>query len=915
MRNFTPLTGYGFLIMAAFAILQVQDVRAQVVKIDLNFDGRQESEVHAPGYSSWVISADQSDSFTESSITFEFVADGFSSGWYKAGIQSPYFARLASDALISQDVTLHITGLPAGEHSLLSFHNTLGNPENNTYSNIRIYEGETLVVDDLEQSNRVTSDSDAATAFITFEVEAGETAVLRFKTMPESTASDKSVYLNGFELNTGDAARQPSHPYPADRDEHANADAGAIQLKWKAVENALSHNLYVGNGAEEVLNADQSSPLFRGNLTDTSYTLPIDDWSTYYWRVDEVYADDVVKGNVWYFRPRHLAFPEAEGYGRHAIGGRGGQVVYVTNLNDDGPGSLREAVTNDIGPRTIVFDVSGLITLESRLVLRDDYVTVAGQTAPGKGICIKGAPFGMSGASDCMIQNIRVRIGDGPTFDGMGMQGSNHCIIDHCSISWTLDESFSSRSGLNITLQRTLISEPLNIAGHSNYPEGTSHGYAASISGDIGSFHHNLLAHSYGRNWSLAGGLDGNGIYAGRLDISNNVVYNFGKRTTDGGAHEVNFINNYYKPGSGHQGNNYALNAQYDNFPGTQRYYFAGNVMPGHFDESNQEAGRRYSGNPQGYSPWVDEPFFPSEITMHTASEAYKSVLSDVGCVSPAFDAHDQRIIEETLTGTYTYKGSQSGIPGMPDSHEDVGGWETYPEMQRAESWDTDRDGLPDWWEAVYGLGATSGAASLSEANADPDGDGYTHLEEYLEWMDRPHYFLPADTALEIDLGQYTRGYELDPVYEILEVSNGHIEPLESGNEIRFTTDTNGLSAFTFKVTDGEGDSRIITVGLVVGQHIAPDEEEEEEEETVLDMDRPTTTRIYPNPVSDVLKIESYERIIEVSLINILGQEVHARKNNLQTSSTELDLSRLPKGMYLLKIFGETHQESIKIIK
>src|SRR5699024_8867786 len=207
--------------------------------------------------------------------------------------------------------------------------------------------------------------------------------------------------------------------------------------------------------------------------------------------------------------------------------------VYVTNLNDSGPGSLREAVTNNIGPRTIVFNVSGLITLKSRLNVTEPYVTIAGQTAPGKGICIRRATFGVTGNDD-IIRFIRVRLGKpNVSYGGMGLTGNNFSIIDHCSISWTMDESFSSRNARNITLQRTLISEALNVAGHHNYPPGTAHGYAASIGGSIGSFHHNLLAHNYGRNWSLAGGVNGNGQYIGKLDIRNNVVYNWGTRATD----------------------------------------------------------------------------------------------------------------------------------------------------------------------------------------------------------------------------------------------------------------------------------------------------------------------------------------------------------------------------------------------
>src|SRR6188768_2809958 len=157
----------------------------------------------------------------------------------------------------------------------------------------------------------------------------------------------------------------------------------------------------------------------------------------------------------------------------------------------------------------------------------------------------------MLGATNVIIRYVRVRPGNisGMTLDGMGMASSDDCIIDHCSISWTLDEAFSSRGAHNITLQRTLISEALNEAGHKKYPTGTQHGYAASIGGDIGSFHHNLLAHCAGRNWSLAGGLDKATRHAGRLDIRNNVVFNWGHRTTDGGARQVNFVNNYYKPG------------------------------------------------------------------------------------------------------------------------------------------------------------------------------------------------------------------------------------------------------------------------------------------------------------------------------------------------------------------------------
>jgi hypothetical protein len=376
-----------------------------------------------------------------------------------------------------------------------------------------------------------------------------------------------------------------------------------------------------------------------------------------------------------------------------------------------------------------------VIHLESKLLItgtkENGYVTIAGQTAPGKGICISGYTFGMIGGEHVIVRHIRTRVGtsSGKTMDGMGMASANNAIFDHCSISWTIDEAFSSRGAHMITLQRCLISEALNQAGHKKYSEGSQHGYAASISGDIGSFHHNLLAHCAGRNWSLAGGLvHGTRTYAGRLDIRNNVVYNWKHRTTDGGAHEVNFFNNYYKPGPASE-TFVALNAQNDGFEGTQRYYFSGNVMEGYWDESSQDKGSKESGVPRDYDYLVDKPFFDSYVTTQTAGEAYLDVLNDVGCNVPMLDDHDRRIIEETRNGTVTYKGSKTGLPGLPDNEADVGGLEDYPVITRPSDWDTDHDGMPDHWETAHGLNPSDasdgGNTNLSEV-------GYSNLEMYL---------------------------------------------------------------------------------------------------------------------------------------------------------------------------------------
>ncbi len=816
-----------FLITALYILIS-EGLHAQVVKVDLNFSGRNESEVHEPGYSSWVVSSGNSISYTEADVTFTFDG-GFNSSWYKAGVQSPNFARLSNDGIQTSDITLSISGLPAGQHSLLTYHNSFHNPETNTFSNIEIYVGETLVHDEFVQSNRVLNDDDAAKSFVEFTIADGETAKIRYRVEPESQASDKTVYINGFALNTGDASRQPSFPYPKDLDEHANADNGSIILKWKPAKDAKSHQLYVGRQQSDVWNATPESSVFLGDLSDTSYQLSVTDWDTYYWRVDENYGADTVKGAVWSFKARHKAFDGAEGHGAFAQGGRGGKVVYVTNLNDEGPGSFREAVTGETGPRTVIFDVSGIVYLNSRVIM-DDNLTIAGQTAPGKGICFRAAPIGIGDES--IVRFMKMRLGAGTTYDGIGMAGANHSILDHSSISWTIDESFSSRGGLNITLQRTMLSEALNIANHQNYPAGTKHGYAATIGGSIGSFHHNLLAHNEGRNWSLGGGLDGNGYYAGELDIFNNVVYNWGGRATDGGAHEVNFVGNYYKKGPA-TSQNTILRAQLEGVgKGSQSYFYHNNIVENTngglaCDGTNDACSREYqlyNGQVLDWQVFVDEPFFGSEANIQSASDAYKSVLSDVGATLPTFDDHDQRIIQETLNGSYTYRGSKSGKPGLIDHQDDAGGYEEYPELSREEGFDSDRDGLPDWWEIFHQTNVNSEVGDFSDANKDTDLDGYTDLEEYLMWMAHPNFETKNDSAIVIDLSQYTIGYTEDPQFEIVNANDLEIT-IQNEHEAKVSASENGVFSFVFKVKDSEGASMTREIGVLVGMNSGASEE------------------------------------------------------------------------------------------
>jgi hypothetical protein len=191
-------------------------------------------------------------------------------------------------------------------------------------------------------------------------------------------------------------------------------------------------------------------------------------------------------------------------------------------------------------------------------------------------------------------------------------------------------------------------------------------------------------------------------------------------------------VNNYYKPGPATK-YFYALNAQYNSFPGTQRYYFDGNVMLGRFGLTNQAEGRtatteRGGTLPTNYSPWSSAPFFEPHVKTQTADEAYTNVLANVGCNFPALDEHDRRIIAEVRAGTAKYKGSKTGLPGLPDAQDDVGGWEDYPKVHRPIDWDADHDGMPDAWERAHGLNPTD----ARDGNHDLNGDSYTNLEKYL---------------------------------------------------------------------------------------------------------------------------------------------------------------------------------------
>lgn len=453
------------------------------------------------------------------------------------------------------------------------------------------------------------------------------------------------------------------------------------------------------------------------------------------------------------------AFPGAEGGGMYTTGGRGGKVIRVTNLNDSGTGSLRAAI-NATGKRTIVFDVDGIIELQSTLEIKNGDVTIAGQTAPGDGICLKNYALVVK-TNNVIIRYIRSRMGDEKNNEDDAMWGRFHkdIIIDHCSMSWSTDECSSFYANENFTMQWCVLSESLRVSVHG---KGT-HGYGAIWGGVNASFHHNLLAHHESRNPRFDGG-DVYGIANNPLtndqrtvDYRNCVVYNFSNYPAYGGeGQKVNFVGNYYKWGPGSElgpGSGGAKKRDYfylvqgvkggvdygcpSIYMGNNTNFFtpdkAGVISDNwkgiKYDKDENKGATEYTKltTPVAITPSGK----PARVTTHTAELAYERVLDYAGA-SLKRDNVDDRAVNDTRTGKATcMKASNGSENGYIDTPGDVGGWPTY--AKGAAKKDTDGDGIPDEWEDMAGLNKNS-AADGNEKTLDPTGR-YTNLEVYLHWL------------------------------------------------------------------------------------------------------------------------------------------------------------------------------------
>ena len=438
------------------------------------------------------------------------------------------------------------------------------------------------------------------------------------------------------------------------------------------------------------------------------------------WLGDVSYDAEARSVTLRNLRPSHApAFPGVEGFGKYTVGGRGGKVIEVTNLNDAGPGSFRAAVSAK-GPRTVVFRVSGTIALESELKIREPYLTIAGQTAPGDGICIKNYQVNFD-TSQVIMRYLRFRPGDekGKEQDAFGGAG-NQIVVDHCSASWGVDETFSINKAANLTVQWCLVSESLY---HSIHKKG-NHGYGGLWGGPGGSWHHNILAHHSSRNPRASGNVD-----SGLMDYRNNVIYNWGFNSAYGGElWPRNWINNYYK--SGPATDDKVRGRIFLQKDPRGKMFAAGNFVAGFpaISADNWNGGINFApdGEATEKTLRVDRPFVVAPVTTQSAEVAYGLVLAQAGA-SLVRDAVDRRVVEEIRTGTATFGASyKGGGKGIIDSQKDVGGW---PELRSLPApVDTDHDGVPDVWEQAHGLNPQDPADG---PRATTPG-GYTNLERYL---------------------------------------------------------------------------------------------------------------------------------------------------------------------------------------
>ena len=622
------------------------------------------------------------------------------------------------------------------------------------------------------------------------------------------------------------------------------------------------------------------------------------------------------------------AFPNAEGFGKYATGGRGGKVVEVTNLADTGVGSFRWAFTQyPNNPITIVFTVSGIIDLQTAVKVNRSNFTVAGQTAPGDGICLKGNSFLVNGAraaslggnhGNIIVRYIRSRPGSTLSTGvyGFDMENCHDVIVDHCSFSWANEECAALYDTKNTTVQWCIMSEGLYNAGHAKGVRS----YCGVWGGQNASYHHNLIAHQNSRTVRFDGARAHD--TAALVDYRNNVIYNWvsssacygGEVEIPGGFAHTNIVNNFYKPGPATAS---TLKFVRPDNPASSiaiaRWHVKGNIMNGDAAKTtNNWLGVDFANIPLASrdSAKRDTAFYiVDSILVQTAQNAYDSVLAYVGAIYPLRDSTDKRIINETKTGTATGLGSLNKL-GIIDLPTAVGGWNTYNTYNVPT--DTDHDGMPDFWETMKGLDINN-----PDDRNDTLPNGYTRLEEYLN-------SIPVLNPLPIKIVNFSAekkgnttslNWTIENNFEqvnfvvekSMNVANfksiGNISSTQNSSYNFEDKDQNTKTIFyRIKVMDKEGKaffSPTITVNIST---------------------KNIKTKVYPNPLqsNSWLSINTANADkIHLVICDITGKICWEQNENIIAGNNLIALpyESLLQGMYLLRIKGKALDESVVIRK
>lgn len=727
------------------------------------------------------------------------------------------------------------------------------------------------------------------------------------------------------------------------------------------------------------LNADAvlTSGSVPSVITFTNLNIPVSDNRTFYLRVypwtTAAFSDgrylvskDVSVSGSTEVCPQ-LAFPGAEGAGRYARGGRGGEIYYVTNLNDNLAGSLRDAVSQP--NRTILFKVSGTINLQSVISITKDNITIAGQTAPGDGICLKNYGLGIR-ASNVIVRHIRSRPGDVITVPGDSSkvvdamynnfgtpisQPFNNIIVDHCSLSWSTDEVGSFYAISNFTLQWSMLSESLYQSLHT---KGTPHGYGGIWGGQNASFHHNLLASNSNRNPRFSGSTTTLQPELEYADFRNNVVFNWVGSPYGGPGGHYNMVNNYHKAGPATTGaatssatnrrNRILLYTSYSTtlagdtvFGG--KFYVSGNYVHGfpdvtadnwtkgvQLDSYYNAAAMKAAGQALAAFPYAP-------VVTQTAEDAFDAVMNNAGAILPRRDTVDRRIIKETRTGISTYEDSSyvaSGMvhpSGIIDSQNTVGGWPTlnsttYPR-------DTDNDGLPNWWEKMM-QGSATDSTGLDKNTY--GADGYTMLEKYLNGIPSPDQQVSFTGIAAQKGGLDTVKISFNTDWAKDQFKLGLYRSVDGTSFTKLTEFTASINETAYLMKDNEAPQQLVyykigsirtdgtgpvvysnTVSIDNSPSLLARSSNTYKMPDTAGMKQTVKIKMYPNPVLGVLTVRHpiANASATINIYSIMGKKMISRAVPTGTEQTEIDVSALPQGSYILEFNNSSGRQNGMFVK